>query len=99
MINPDSRKGFQLPFIEINVVNDRNIHIVKIISEVSDQTELIDKRLYHNFAKFGNVIDVARQYGVKFKKVKEGMEFSAPRSRLQMFVEKLHFSQTPFREI
>ena len=99
MVAFHSRKGFKLPFIELPYMNNKKPEDIRIITQVPDTTELIDKRLYNNFARFGNIMDVARQYGIKSKKVNNGMEFYAPKSRLQMFVEKLHFSQTPFREI
>jgi len=80
-------------------MKDNKPNDIKILVQVSDKTELIDQRLYYNFAKFGNIMDVARQYGIKSKKNRNGIEFSAPKSRMQMFVEKLHFSQIFFKEI
>ncbi len=99
MVTSNSSKGFQLPFTELQHMNNKKPEDIRIITQVPDTTELIDKRLYNNFARFGNIMDVARQYGIKSKKVSNGIEFYAPKSRLQMFVEKLHFSQMPFREI
>jgi hypothetical protein len=45
---------------------------------------------------FGRIRDVARQHGVRIKKLENCNEFSAPQLRLQLFIEKLHFSKTPY---
>jgi len=45
---------------------------------------------------FGSIEDVARQYGIKHKEMDGYVIFSAPAQRLQMFAEKLHFSNIPY---
>ena len=72
---------------------------ITIIVTIGPRKMLTDMRLGKNFAKFGNVLDVARQYGVKAQVMPQGIQFSAPKSRMQMFVEKLHFSKVMFWEI
>lgn len=74
-------------------------NILKIKSNVSPFRLLIDKRRETYGIEFGTVTQVARQYGVTCD-VKDGyVEFSGPKTRLQMFVEKLHFSEVPFSEV
>lgn len=72
---------------------------VEIMAQISESETLVDKRLRMNFAVVGNVMDVARQYGIKAEVVPEGVKFTAPKSRMQIFVEKLHFAQVPYREV
>ena len=48
---------------------------------------------------FGTVEQVARQYGINIEEKDYGLVFTAPKSRLQMFVERLHFSGKPFQPI
>ena len=72
---------------------------VKIFSQINENEDLIDVRLHRNFALFGKVKDVARQYGINYNKVDNGILFTAPKTRMQMFVEKLHFAQKEYLEI
>jgi len=46
---------------------------------------------------FGTIENICRQYGIKHKNIGNCIEFSAPKSRLQLFIEKLHFSRTFYR--
>jgi hypothetical protein len=48
---------------------------------------------------FGTISQVAKNLGISMKIVDNGLTFSAPRARLQMFVEKLHFSMVGYREM
>jgi hypothetical protein len=63
--------------------------------------QLIDRRPRHSGLDLGTIESAAKQYGVKIRKNKDydGYEFIAPISRLQMFVEKLHFSGVPYLEL
>jgi hypothetical protein len=63
--------------------------------------ELIDRRSSFNGLSLGTIEQCAKQYGVKIKKNKKhgGNEFTAPVSRLQIFVEKLHFAGVPYLEV
>lgn len=73
--------------------------MITIFSQVSSDKRLMDLRLHRNFPLFGNILDVARQYGIKHREVSGGIEFTAPKSRMQMFAEKLHFSQVSYVEV
>ena len=69
---------------------------LSIYSRASLHSTLKDVRPRTYGAIFGTVEGIARQYGVKITKLSTCYKFSAPKSRLQMFVEKLHFSKTPY---
>jgi len=70
---------------------------IKIVySQVPLDKTLKDARVYTRFAKFGTVKSICQQYGVKYKELENCIEFSAPQLRLQMLIEKLHFSRTPY---
>ena len=62
-------------------------------------TVLIDKRIRTRGMVFGTISAVAKQYGIKTEVMNGYLKCSAPKSRLQMFVEKLHFSLVPFAEL
>lgn len=67
-----------------------------IYSQISEDSELMDTRPHSYGIVFGNIKDVCRQYGIKYKVLARCIEFSAPRIRLQMFIEKLHFARRPY---
>jgi len=67
---------------------------ISIYSNVDLEKTLLDVRPGRYGQKFGRVKDVCRQYGIKCKQTQNGTEFTAPKLRLQMFIEKLHFSKT-----
>jgi len=72
---------------------------MKIFVQSSPHRALKDYRVRRNFSPFGNIMDVARQYGIKVKVFPNGLECSAPKIRLQMFAEKLHFSHVPYQSL
>lgn len=72
---------------------------ITVFSQVHLNDQLIDQRLRKGFAIFGTVGSVAKQYGIETKRLKNGMKFTAPKSRMQMFVEKLHFSGVEYQEL
>ena len=49
---------------------------------------------------FGTIESVCKQYGIECELIDDGKQkyhkFSAPKVRLQVFIEKLHFSRTPY---
>ncbi|MFA5313804.1 MAG: hypothetical protein WC375_10915 [Methanomassiliicoccales archaeon] len=47
---------------------------------------------------FGTVGDVAKQYGIAMEPLGIVFRFSAPKNRMQMFVERLHFAGVKFSE-
>ena len=71
---------------------------ISIYSQVSLNKELIDMRLSRMGFSFGKMGQVAKQYGIKVKKLANCYQYTAPKSRLQMFAEKLHFAGIPFFE-
>ena len=73
--------------------------VITIIAQTHSGKLLKDFRIGRNSSVFGNILDVARQYGIKTRLVDDGIECKAPKSRMQMFVEKLHFSTIPYIEI
>lgn len=69
---------------------------MSVYSTVSLNQTLRDVRgRYGNFS-FGTVENICKQYGIKYEKIGDGYKFSAPKLRLQIFIEKLHFSQTKY---
>jgi len=97
-MNNHSNKGLLIPFKELLIMNNRP-DIITIFAQVSANKKLVDQRLNRNFAFFGDILRVAKQYGIQYKEVSGGIQFSAPKSRMQIFVEKLHFSQIRYIEI
>jgi len=69
---------------------------IKIYSQVSENKTLMDRRPQTYGMIFGKVSDLCRQLGIDMTVLKNCIEFSAPKPRLQLFAEKLHFSLTPF---
>lgn len=72
---------------------------ITIFAEISLSYMLEDKRPSKKGLVFGKVSNVAKQYGIEFKTHMNGVLFAAPKSRLQIFVEKLHFSGINYVEI
>ena len=75
--------------------------ITIFVPRVTASTELKDFRALQKYGNmsFGTISQVAKNLGVKMKVVGNGLTFSAPKTRLQMFVEKLHFSMIGYRQI
>ena len=71
----------------------RNQTLDLLYSQIDLDTDLIDVRTHSGGIFFGTVKDVCRQYGIKYKELDNCMQFSAPKTRLQHFIEKLHFSR------
>jgi len=68
-----------------------------IYSDINLDDTLMDFRHNRYGQKFGKVTDICRQYGIKYRKLEKCTEFTAPKIRLQMFLEKLHFSKSSYR--
>ena len=73
--------------------------IITIIAPVHPFTVLSDVRQKTLHQKFGHISQVARQFGINATEREGYMEFVAPKSRMQLFAEKLHFAGIRFREI
>ena len=65
---------------------------VSIYSEISLQAELFDMNR-RNKMSYGTVEGICNQYGIKYEKLGKGTKFTAPKSRLQFLVTKLHFAR------
>ena len=72
---------------------------LSIWAQLGRGTVLTDLRTGTWGDTFGTVENVARQYGIKIEESDGGLVFSAPKTRLQMFVERLHFSGKAFRPL
>ena len=66
---------------------------------VNRETKLTDLRFGRYGDFFGNIEQVARQYGISIEDGNGFLIFSGPRLRLQMFAEKLHFSGRKYFDI
>lgn len=69
-----------------------------LYSPVNENTTLKDVRMGHYGLIFGTVKDVCKQYGIIINKLERCNEFIAPKLRIQMLKEKLHFSRTPYSD-
>ena len=77
-----------------------NIQDVVVFCPYPKHAVLIDRRYKTCGIIFGALENVARQYGIKMEELPfGGVKLSAPKYRMQIFVEKLHFSGFPYREI
>ncbi len=69
-----------------------------VYSQISLDKELIDMRANRRGFFFGTVRQICQQFGIKYKRVGQYTAFYAPKTRLQKFVEKLHFSGNKYTE-
>ena len=67
-----------------------------LYSNVSLETMLWDVRNGSWGIKFGKVKDICSQYGITCEQLPNCMKFSAPKLRLEKFMEKLHFSKNRY---
>ena len=72
---------------------------ISIFSRVPLNKRLIDLRVGTSGMNFGTVKGIARQYGIEYEELGDGcIKYTAPKSRLQLFVEKLHFSSNYYSQ-
>jgi len=69
---------------------------IDIYAQVSLGRPLIDRRVPTYGLAFGTVESVAKNYGIKYQELENCIKFTAPKSRLQYFIEKLHFGMVPY---
>jgi uncharacterized protein YlbG (UPF0298 family) len=76
-------------------------NITIFVAGVAPTKSLKDYRKLQRYGKihFGSIGQAAKNLGITMKVVEGGLTFTAPRARLQMFVEKLHFSMITYRQI
>lgn len=67
-----------------------------VYSKVALNKLLKDVRVNTYGFKFGTVESICKQFGIKYKVLSDCVEFKAPKLRLQMLIEKLHFSKTGY---
>jgi hypothetical protein len=63
------------------------------------QNMLSDQRAGTHGIFFGTIENIAKQYGIEMKINGNMYVYTAPKNRLQLFVEKLHFAKVPFFEL
>lgn len=68
-------------------------------ANIHPMTLLIDTRQKTAGIEFGSVTQVASQYGINVTRGKTYTKFSGPKSRLQMFAQKLHFAGVRYFEL
>jgi hypothetical protein len=71
---------------------------ISIYARIELDSLLNDRRAGRNGLVFGQVKTICNQYGIQYKQLDNCVEFFAPKDRLQIFVEKLHFSLTRYSE-
>lgn len=57
---------------------------------------LLDQRPYTFEFDFGTIKNICQQYGIKYEQLPTCIAFTAPKTRIQLFLEKLHFSRIPY---
>jgi len=98
ILNDNSLAGIRLPAHEICFMTKNNIKqpdlTLKTRAKLSNV--LIDRRLRSFGVVFGTLEAVARQYGVRIEDNGDYRICFAPKNRLQLFAEKLHFACVRF---
>ena len=72
--------------------------VMSIKAQVSLDEEIRDKRQITFGMSFGTIFNLIQQYSIYVEQDGENLIFTAPRSRLRMFAEKLHFGDISFYE-
>jgi len=72
---------------------------IRVFAQVAEDQMLIDQRPRTYNLVFGKIKNVAKQYGIDYEIVPSGIIFEAPDDRMQMFVQRLHFSRVRFAEM
>jgi len=86
----------------MNIIeNSKPEEISIFVPKIKMDHFLKDYRLVQSYGEidFGTIGQVANNLGIKHKNVEGGIVFSAPKDRMQMFAEKLHFSLTEHFEV
>jgi len=69
---------------------------ISVCAKVNLNQVLHDRRLGFVGIRFGTVEQICKQYGITYKQMPGHIEFSAPKLRLQMLIERLHFSKNKY---
>ena len=69
------------------------------VPNINPNKRLVDYRLYRRYGNlnFGTISQLGRNLGLIMKIKDDGIIFTGPRKRVQMFVEKLHFAMVPYK--
>lgn len=70
--------------------------IISIKSNVGLYDEIIDRRMVTHGMSFGTIEKLVVQYGIHVEPDGDALVFTAPKDRLRMFAEKLHFADISF---
>ena len=69
---------------------------VSLYSNIPLSAMLYDYRAGRVGIKFGTVIDLCNQFGITIEQLPKCIKFTAPKLRLQKFMERLHFSRNRY---
>lgn len=70
--------------------------MISVYANVEPNCVLFDHRLGKVGIKFGTIEQICHQYGISLEKKSKCLVFSAPKLRLQMLIEKLHFARIKY---
>ena len=84
---------------KVEILERAKPEIVSVIVRVDPDIVLVDRRNSHWGQIFGSVRDMSKQYGIKLSTKDNLTTLSGPKSRMQTFVEKLHFSSIMYKVI
>lgn len=79
----------------MNITNDKHGAVFVYFCSFDDVLE--DQRIGKEGLVFGKLKDVARHYGMSSFFIDGGICFVGDKSKTRMFIEKLHFSRTPYK--
>ena len=82
----------------MNIIKPQPIEL-SVFVPLSASTHLIDRRIRTGGIYFGTVEEVAKNLGIKVTVTENGLICSAPKLRLQKFVERLHFAGATYSDI
>ena len=72
---------------------------IRIFASAFPDDNLKDTRYTHARMDIGTLSTLARQYGIQLTVVETGTVCVAPKKRMQIFVERLHFAGVRYQEV
>ena len=74
---------------------------ISVAANLGLDTVLVDRRLLSHGIIFGTVAQVASNYGIKVSvnPTGKGLIFTAPKNRMQLLAERLHFAKIAYFEL
>ena len=70
--------------------------IITVLCNYSVDRNLIDRRMNRYGSSLGSISTLSKQYGVEITKRGEYVFYSAPKRRMQMFIQNLHFANVSY---